>query len=206
MTDDGATTHDDADPGIYRRLSLNGVSSKENNIQELTYDEHCTSARRNFSKFLDDAGFNYILKHGYRCMTSSLSLLSSSWSSSASSSASCCPRFGPLLHFFGKTYKTPHRTSDVPNSIAFPSSHRRANPQIEKKRPGLKMPSGPRFVRSGRPPLLGGGVRSRVVCMCARWSLFLALCGNDTAGVRGRQPPRDGGGSFTLPTVMGRLS
>ena len=52
----------------------------------------------------------------------------------------------------------PHRTSDLPNSIAFPLENRTLNPQIDKKRPVLKMLSGRRFARSGRPPLLGGGV------------------------------------------------
>ena len=52
----------------------------------------------------------------------------------------------------------PHRTSDLPNSIAFLLENRTLNPQIDKKRPVLKMLSGPRFARSGRPPLWGGGV------------------------------------------------
>ena len=52
----------------------------------------------------------------------------------------------------------PHRTSDLPNSIAFPLENRTLNPQIDKKRPVLKMLSGRRFARSGRPPLWGGGV------------------------------------------------
>lgn len=75
-------------------------------------------------------------------------------------------------------------------------------------RPVLKMPSGPRFVRSGRPPLFGGGGIAQQSRMHVRMlvPIFSALCGNDTVEVRGPQPPRDGGGSFTLPAVMGRLS
>ena len=168
-----------------------------------------------------------------------------------------------MLHFFGKTYRIPHRTSDVLNSTAFPSSHRTANPQIEKMRPVLKMPSGPRFVRSGRPPLFGGGDCAAESHACAhagpnffgalwkwhcggagapaparRWRIVHAascdgetvlnpppsiprrsprsnqnrlvgsrfsarLCVKmETAGVRGRQPPRDGGGYLTLRNVI----
>ena len=52
----------------------------------------------------------------------------------------------------------PHRTSDLLNSIAFLLENRKLNPKFDKKRPMLKMLSGPRFARSGRPPLWGAGV------------------------------------------------
>ena len=52
----------------------------------------------------------------------------------------------------------PHRTSDLPNSIAFILENRTLNPQIDKKRAVLKMLSGRRFARSGRPPLWEGKV------------------------------------------------
>ena len=72
------------------------------------------------------------------------------------SSVVCRPSSVAWLDFLKKTYMIPHRTSDLPNSIAFPLENRTLNPQIDKKRPVLKMLSGPRFARSGRPPLWEG--------------------------------------------------